>query len=423
MSETKAFMSYSWDDSPQRNHLFSQFDIHLLLEEQRKAVRKEVASIDENRLLNTNVDDLCAYFVKKYQLNPPVLLEDQIKVDQEETKIDVSNDFNRFISDPSRPSYVPGIKVILEVPYEGDPSFFRVKPRTSTTTYPVAAIWNNTLLLSVSGTDLTLESTKPQFDRLLDKIKNYLNWIADDVQPFNNELGALAREAIESRRQKLLAAQNLVASLGYPLKRRENALTTYAAPEVRRKAVPELPKASTAPFEPEPALDMGNYEHILKVVFSMVQVMERSPNAFQNMKEEDIRNHFLVQLNGQYEGNATGETFNLSGKSDILIRVQDRNIFIAECKFWSGPNALLETIDQILGYTNWRDTKTAILLFNRNKNFGRILEAIPTTVESHPKCKRQREYASETGFRFTLGHRDDENRELLLTILAFDVPN
>ena len=118
-----------------------------------------------------------------------------------------------------------------------------------------------------------------------------------------------------------------------------------------------------------------------------------------------------------------GETFNLSGKTDILIRVQDRNIFIAECKFWGGPKTLLEAIDQILNYTNWRDTKTAILLFNRNKDFSRTLGAIPETVTSHPKCKRQREYESETGFRFTLGHRDDESRELLLTILAFDIPN
>ena len=27
------------------------------------------------------------------------------------------------------------------------------------------------------------------------------------------------------------------------------------------------------------------------------------------MKEEDLRQHFLVQLNGQYDGEATGETF------------------------------------------------------------------------------------------------------------------
>ena len=387
---------------------------------------EEVTSIAGNRLLNTSVDDLCDYFVQTYQLHPPVLLEDKVVADQQEAQIDASNDRDRHILDRSQPFYVPGAEVTLEVPFEGEAHFFRVRPSTFTSTFPLAAVRGNTLLLSIGLTELTPEDTKDvksQFDRSLGKIKDYLNWIANDVKPLNDELGALARQAIESRRQQLLAAKNLVASLGFPLKRRDGVPTTYASPEVRRKAVPELPKASTASFAPEPTVDMENYEHILKVVSSMVQVMERSPNAFRNMKEEDIRSHFLVQLNGQYEGNATGETFNLYGKTDILIRVQDHNIFIAECKIWNGPKTLLESIDQILGYANWRDTKTAILLFNRNKNFSQILEAIPKTVKSHPKCKHQREYASETGFRFTLGHRDDENRELLLTILAFDVPN
>ena len=33
--------------------------------------------------------------------------------------------------------------------------------------------------------------------------------------------------------------------------------------------------------------------------------MERSPYAFKAMNEENLRQHFLVQLNGQFEGNAT----------------------------------------------------------------------------------------------------------------------
>jgi hypothetical protein len=41
------------------------------------------------------------------------------------------------------------------------------------------------------------------------------------------------------------------------------------------------------------------------------------------MREEDLRQHFLVQLNGQYEGQATGETFNFQGKTDILIRAEE----------------------------------------------------------------------------------------------------
>ena len=96
--------------------------------------------------------------------------------------------------------------------------------------------------------------------------------------------------------------------------------------------------------------------------------MEQSPEAFKKMGEEDIRTHFLVQLNGQYEGLATGETFNYEGKTDILIKYQGRNLFIAECKFWRGEEEFIKTIDQLLGYLSWRDVKTAIVIFNRNKN-------------------------------------------------------
>ncbi|MBC7894618.1 MAG: hypothetical protein H7066_04345, partial [Cytophagaceae bacterium] len=70
-----------------------------------------------------------------------------------------------------------------------------------------------------------------------------------------------------------------------------------------------------------------------------------------------IRDHFLVQLNGQYQGGATGETFNYEGKTDILIRDGDRNVFIAECKIWKGETELLKAVDQILAYLHWRDTK------------------------------------------------------------------
>ena len=39
------------------------------------------------------------------------------------------------------------------------------------------------------------------------------------------------------------------------------------------------------------------------------------------------------------EGQATGETFNAAGKTDILLRIDGKNVFIGECKFWKGPKA------------------------------------------------------------------------------------
>ncbi len=96
----------------------------------------------------------------------------------------------------------------------------------------------------------------------------------------------------------------------------------------------------------------------LKIMQDMALVMERSPEAFKSMDEEALRQHFLVQLNAQFEGKATGETFNMGGKTDILLREADRNAFIAECKFWKGPKGFGEAIDQLLGYASWRDSKT-----------------------------------------------------------------
>ena len=154
----------------------------------------------------------------------------------------------------------------------------------------------------------------------------------------------------------------------------------------------------------------------------MVLVMERSPRAFRHMSEEDLRQHFLVQLNGQYEGQATGETFNYEGKTDILIRSNGRNLFIAECKFWAGSAGLTDAINQLLGYTSWRDTKTALLIFNRNRNMSTVLKSTPEVVTKHPNYRREVDYDSETGFRYVFVHRDDPNKELILSILVFDVP-
>ncbi|HLO85264.1 MAG TPA: HEAT repeat domain-containing protein, partial [Nostocaceae cyanobacterium] len=171
------------------------------------------------------------------------------------------------------------------------------------------------------------------------------------------------------------------------------------------------------------SINRQEYEEILSILSNMSLVMERDTATFSKIGEEALRQHFLVQLNGRYKGQATGETFNSHGKTDILIRVDGKNIFIAECKFWGGSKLFQDTINQLLGYATWRDTKLAILIFNRNKNFSVVLEQIPPEVSKHPNFIRQLPYESETGFRFIIHHPDDKQRELILTVLAFDIPS
>ena len=219
-------------------------------------------------------------------------------------------------------------------------------------------------------------------------------------------------------------------------KSRLNLLLEYGGkvqrpfPFVATRRENEIPEsvvfALRPPFQqrilPEPALANEDYEEILRIMQNMVHVMELSPHAFHKMGEEDLRSHFLVQLNGAFKGQAMGETFNFLGKTDILIRVEGKNVFIAECKFWNGEKVFLGTLDQLLSYLSWRDTKAAVLVFNRNADFSAVLAKIRETVPKHPHFKRDLGASGESAFRYVFAQPNDSNREIILTILAFDIP-
>lgn len=404
------------------DYLFTGPDWHSVDRHQRQQMVAEIEKVDPDRLLNTSVDDLALYFSEKYKIDVPVLDEENLVVDQREKQIDVSRDPNRYITDRSRPFYITGSEIEVEIPFTGEAEAFKIQPNPYTLSPPRASVRGNLLTFTIVGTNLEATQVRGEIERTVREVQSYLTNLRANVAGLNGQLQGEARTVIEARRNKLLANRNTVASLGFKMKERQNAPKTYVPPEVRKKISPVMPPASSAPYRPEPALGQNDYEHILGVMQGMTQVMELSPSAFHDVDEEALRSHFLVQLNGHYQGQATGETFNYEGKTDILIRSEGRNIFIAECKFWSGPKKLAETIDQLLGYSSWRDTKTAVVVFNRNRDFSKVLAAIPDAVRAHPQYKKDLPGSTETVFRYLFANRDDRNRELYLTVMAFDVP-
>jgi HEAT repeat protein len=164
------------------------------------------------------------------------------------------------------------------------------------------------------------------------------------------------------------------------------------------------------------------YERILSSLQSMSITMERHPETFCSIQEEALRDYFLVYLNGDYKGKATGETTNRRGKTDIMVRLQDENVFIGECKFWKGKEALLRTLDQLLGYVTWRDNQLGVLVFSRNKNFSAVLGQIAAIIREHSSFSQESDH-SETRFRFVLKYPNDAERKMDLTILVFNIPS
>jgi hypothetical protein len=403
--------------------LFSSHDLGDALRRQQQQMIDEINQMQPDYLLNVSTENVFEYLVEKYRVNVPQLQEDKITMDVDD-HWETSRD--RFDGTQYRQ---PGTVYSFFLPFQGDREIFKCRPSSYSFNPPQGEIKSNELiftyfrpLVGLSGREeQEADEVRKSFQNELERAKGYLNSTTKDVDRFHPTLFDLARQQIEFRKTKFLKDRGIGTALGFPLRKRDGVPTTYAVPTVR-KQLPTRPPASTAAYKPEPVLEMEHYEHILSVISSMVKVMEQSPSAFKGMDEENLRQHFLVQLNGHYQGQATGETFNFEGKTDILIRVEGKNIFIAECKFWHGPKKLAETIDQLLGYTSWRDTKTAIVIFNRNKEFSTVLAKIPEVITAHPNYKKTLSQASETQFHYTFNHRDDPNRELLLTVLAFEVP-
>jgi hypothetical protein len=151
-------------------------------------------------------------------------------------------------------------------------------------------------------------------------------------------------------------------------------------------------------------------------------VFERNPKSFESLEEPTLRDHILVQLNGHCQGAATGETFNGRGKTDILVRVRNRNLLIAECKFWTGPKNLDKAIAQLLGYLTWRDAKAALLVFNRKRGSTRVARKMHQVMTRRSEHRRTLEPSKDGGYRYVFACPSDPSNELVITTLLFDVP-
>jgi hypothetical protein len=198
-----------------------------------------------------------------------------------------------------------------------------------------------------------------------------------------------------------------------------NAQQTYKLPERPRHIAPQpVRRAAEKSF----VLPEDDYHNILRICESMSLVMERSPSVFVNAGEEHIRVHYLVQLNGQYQGEATGETFNNIGDTDILIRHESKNVFVAECKFWGDYEAMKKTADQLLGYTTWRDTKTALIISSRNQDFTNVISEAQRAMKDHQHYESGPKQESETRFRYVFTHPEDTQRDIIVTLMLFNMP-
>jgi hypothetical protein len=164
------------------DHLFFQADSFAVQEHQRTEMEAGITSMDGNRLLNTNVDDLVSYFAENHRIDVPLLDEVNMSVDQREARRDVSGDSSRMAYFTGQgPVHVTGTEVFVEVPFSGNSQMFKVRPSTYDSGPPRGEVRANAILFRFWSDNPQPEKLRSELDRWLADVKRYLQWQRDMV--------------------------------------------------------------------------------------------------------------------------------------------------------------------------------------------------------------------------------------------------
>jgi hypothetical protein len=417
-----------------RDYLFQEKDLGGAIAGTQQALVQNVQDASEDYALNVDMDEWVAYLVHKHEIVVPTLLRDQVSwEDDGEVDIDVSHDPDRDIPFPGQRITVPGRRMVLHIPFEGEAIIFTMHATSATSNPPQATIRGSEVVRAWQYRSGQQPDLDAQAETLMSSIEIYLGYACLDVDVHNKQLAGSARGAINARRKRLLEDRAHLATLKIPIRVRADAPMTFSAAEIRRKRGPAASPgparssppapASSPPTVPDPTLSEAIYEHVLDVLRSAGHAIERAPDTYTGMGEEERRNVLLVSLNTHYEGDAVGEAFNRHGKTDILLRRKDENLFIAECKFWGGPATITKTLDQLLGYATWRDTKLALIIWVKLAELSQVIEKTRAAIEKHPAFKRWIEPQPEGELRAKISLAGDEEREAHLHVFLFHTPS
>jgi len=404
------------------NYLFQNGSISQVLDAHAGQCRQKVDAISKDRFLATPVDDLVEFIVADMTVEPLVIYEDRMTREQSEINIDVAGWPGRYTRGDG-PCLVAGIRVVVAVPYTGDSSLWGIRPNTFSSVPPFGDVSADVMEMKFeSPLDQPLERIKDQLNENLRMINQYIAWQRESVDEFNSNLPSLARSAVEARKSRLEKHDKLALLLDIPLRHNPNAPKLRPI-SVQRRVVKSLPPAPVGGFKPEWTIDEKEYENILTIIRHEGRTFEATPKTYSVHDEEELRDIILAHLNGHYKGDASGETFRRSGKTDLRIEAESRTAFVAECKVWKGSQTIHESVDQLLGYLTWRDCKAALVIFNKHvAGFSDILDKTHPMLESHPRYMKTVVAGNDAGeWRIIVRSKEDDARLIHVHVFLFNL--
>jgi len=156
------------------------------------------------------------------------------------------------------------------------------------------------------------------------------------------------------------------------------------------------------------SIDLIQFDKLIKALRYLTADMQRRPEQFQNLKEENIRDRMLTPINVTFKGRGNAEAKNRKGKTDILVRTKDGlNEHIFELKVWDGIKTLEEAVLQLQSYLSWHNNYSGIIMFCYNSNFTSILNETEEFLKMNFNFDKREQYI-DSEFRFRLSNPTDK---------------
>jgi len=400
--------------------IFFEKDLSQYLEGLRNEIKAAVLSETAEYLLNVDEEEYAQHLISRYKIEPLQIHFDDKHVTSREEQIPAER-FPRVSFFVERGKTYPKQVIRYHIPYEGTEDLLYCKPNPSILNTHQVELEGGCICFDVIDFYGEPDRIKGDAEYVLKIIRGQSDNVAKNVEAYNQQFPGLIRQEITKRKEQLVKQIDVATSLGVPVRKSEHVPETFRIPEVRHKVMPK-PSVNEGVGKPEPSIGDDIYQAILQVIHETGKVFERLPSTYADKDEEALRDHLILQLEPRFEGSTTGETFNKSGKTDILIRHEKSNVFVAECQWWDGSKKHIDKIDQLLSYLTWRDSKTAIICFVDRKDFSKVLKQIVETTQQHSCHVQYTGRSDETWHNFVFHLPGDTDRKMKVAVLAFHLP-
>ena len=348
----------------------------------KSQISEEIDSLSNDVVMSNDIDILTNNFVEENKIESIELGDEDYskrEVKQTKVRVEINDPFNltgqnNLLKD--------AVNFKFYFPFSGEEILFRMQPSTFLMgPYPDIEIDSGYIVFKYVKTLAELDdSSKEKIDNELcndlKTINKQISNIKRDVDRFNSELPEYVTVLISKKKNKIEQFFDIAKKFEISISK-----NTFAEAHIpmERKIQPIKQHYDKSDYF---SISDSSYNDIISVIKHTGSTFERTPVSYANMNEEDLRNVLLASLNATYKGRATGEAFRNKGKTDICIEEENRAAFIAECKIWRGKKRIIDALKQLDSYLTWRDCKTALIVFSRQRNYFDILEKIKEVARS-----------------------------------------